>query len=49
MHMQKNSIYLNSKFEMFISKQKIFDLGRYFAKAAAEAPAKEPISKILIF
>ena len=27
------------KFEIFTSKQKTFDDGRYFAKAAADAPA----------
>jgi len=27
------------KFEIFISKQKIFEWGKYFAKAAADAPA----------
>ena len=33
------------KFDIFISKQKISELGKYFAKAAADAPAYEPISK----
>ena len=30
---------LYSKFEILISKQKIFESGKYFANAAAEAPA----------
>ena len=33
------------KFDIFISKQKISEFGKYFAKAAADAPAYEPISK----
>jgi len=37
------------KFEIFISKQYIFDLGKYFLKAAADAPEYEPISKIFSF
>ena len=37
------------KFDIFMSKQKIFALGKYFENAAAEAPAKDPISKILNF
>ena len=39
----------NSKFEIFISKQKILEFLKYFEKAAAEEPAKDPISRILIF
>ena len=35
------------KFEIFTSKQYIFELGKNLENAAAEAPAKEPISKIL--
>ena len=35
--------------KIFISKQYIFELGKNLEKAAAEAPAKEPISKIFIF
>ena len=46
----KTWILLDSylKFEIFMSKQKIFAYGKYFEKAAAEAPAKEQISNILI-
>ena len=32
-----------------MSKQKTLDFAKYFTKAAAEAPEKDPISKILIF
>ena len=35
--------------EILISKQKILEFLKYFVKAAADAPAKDPISKILIF
>ena len=35
------------KLEMFTSRQKIFEFLKYFEKAAADAPAKDPISKIL--
>ena len=40
---------LYSKFEIFISKQKIVDWLKYFENAAADAPEKDPLSKILIF
>ena len=36
------------KFDIFISKQKISEFGKYFTKAAADAPAYEPISKTFI-
>ena len=44
-----NIFDLYLKFEIFISKQKTCEFGKYLMKAAAEEPAKEPISKILIF
>ena len=34
---------------MFISKQKTLTSEKYFTKAAADAPAYDPISRIFIF
>ena len=46
----KTSIFsdLYLKFAILTSKQNTFILGRYFTKAAAEAPAKDPNSKMFI-
>ena len=37
------------KLEIFISRQYIVEFGKNFTKAAADAPAYEPISSIFIF
>ena len=37
------------KLEIFISRQNIFDFGKNLEKAAADAPAYEPISSMLSF